>query len=514
MLLGAAALACAIAFAGCRPSAQAPARAEEGSWLIRGAQVLDGTGTPARTVGVRVRGGSIAEVGELSPLLGERVIDAGGLTLAPGFIDTHSHAGGNLDRLPDALGAVSQGITTIVAGQDGESEPSLAKYFADFERRPVAINVASYVGHNSVRELVMKDDFRRHATAEEVRKMAALVEEGMRDGALGFSTGLEYDPGIFSDPSEVLELARVAARSGGRYISHIRSEDRNFWPAIEELLRIGKETGMPVQISHTKLAMRSLWGQTDRLLARLEEARATGIDVTADVYPYTYWQSTLTVVFPERNFTDRKAAEFALDEVSSPEGMLVSGFKPEPAYAGKTIAEIARLRGTDPPATLMALIAEALAYERAHPDAEGVESVIGTSMDEGDVRKILAWPFANFCTDGSLAGRHPRGFGSFPRILGRYVREQNVVSLPEAIRKATSLAAHNMGFKSRGTIAPGMAADLVLFDPATVIDRATTTAPQAVSDGIRTVWVNGVAVFDHGKTTGRFPGRALRRGQS
>ncbi len=502
-----------LAAQGCATSPAPPAKA---SLLITGAEVLDGTGAAARRAAVRVRDGRIEEIGDLQPRAGETVVDAGGLTLAPGFIDTHSHASGSLASHRDALAAVSQGITTVVVGQDGESAPSLAAAFAELEGGPhqAALNVASYVGHNSVRDRVMGNDFRRHATPAEIAAMAKLVEQGMHDGALGFSTGLEYDPGIFSDPEEVLALAKVAARFGGRYISHVRSEDRNFWPAIDELLRIGRETGMPVQVSHIKLAMRSLWGQADRLIALLDQARRDGIDVTADIYPYTYWQSTLTVVFPDRNFTDRKAAEFALDQVSSPEGMLVSSFLPDPAASGKTIAEIARQRGTDPPATLMALIAEALAYEAKHPDADGVESVIGTSMDEADVAKILAWPYANLCTDGSLDGRHPRGYGSFPRVLGRYVREQGVVTLPEAIRKMTSLAAHNMGIADRGTLAPGMAADLVLFDPATVADRATTAEPHAVSTGIRTVWVNGVEVFAGGRTTGAHPGVVIRRAAS
>ncbi|MEO8503527.1 MAG: D-aminoacylase [Acidobacteriota bacterium] len=499
--------------AGCRTATPAPApdRAMRPSTLFVHALLLDGTGAPARSAAVRVRAGQIAEVGDLAPQPGEEIVDAKGLVLAPGFIDTHSHADRDFDEHRDALGAVSQGITTVVVGQDGDSPKSLAQWFADLERHPVAVNVASYVGHNSVRDRVMGKDFKRRATVSEIDQMSALVEQGMRDGALGLSTGLEYDPGIFSDPEEVLTLARVAARHGGRYISHIRSEDRNFWPAIDEVLRIGRETHMPVQVSHIKLAMRSLWGQADRLVAKLDQARGEGIDVTADIYPYTYWQSTLTVIFPERDFSNRASAEFALAEVAAPEGLLLSGFAPNPSYVGKTVADIARLRGTDPPATLMALIAEALAYEQAHPNADSVESVIGTSMDEKDVARIFAWPFANLCTDGGLAGRHPRGFGSFPRALGRLVREQGVVTLPEAVRKMSSLAAHNMGLSRRGTIAPGMMADLVLFDPATILDRATTTDPWAVAPGVAGVWVNGQRVFADGKATGRLPGRALRR---
>jgi N-acyl-D-amino-acid deacylase len=255
--------------------------------------------------------------------------------------------------------------------------------------------------------------------------------------------------------------------------------------------------------------MRSLWGQTDSLLRTLDRARAAGVDVTADVYPYTYWQSTLTVLFPERDFANRAAAEFALTEVSTPQGLLLSRFAPDSTYVGKTIADVARLRGTDPATTLMALIRETQEAERAGRPAD--ESVIGTSMEERDVARLIAWPHANICSDGELAGRHPRGFGAFPRVLGRYVREQRVVSLPEAVRKMTSLGAAHVGIPDRGRIAPGHFADLVLFDPATVIDRATPTAPRETAVGIRTVWVNGEIVYDGGTPTGRHPGRVIRR---
>jgi N-acyl-D-amino-acid deacylase len=340
--------------------------------------------------------------------------------------------------------------------------------------------------------------------------MRELLEQEMRAGALGLSSGLEYDPGIFSARSEVVDLARVAAAAGGRYISHVRSEDRYFWDAIDEIITIGREAKLPVQVSHMKLAMRSLWGQADRLLRTLDQARAAGVDITADVYPYLYWQSTLTVLFPERDFENRQTAELVLREISTPDDLLLGRFAPEPSYAGKTLAEIARLRGTDPPATLMDLIREALAYEKK-TGSDDVESVIGTSMSEPDLEKLLAWPFTNVCTDGELDGRHPRGFGTYPRVLGRYVRERKVVSLPEAVRKMTSLAAHNVGLRDRGAIRPGAYADLVLFDPAIVIDRATTREPQAVATGIERVWVNGAVVYEAGKVSAQRPGRVLRR---
>ena len=481
------------------------------SVLIVNAVVIDGTGAPRRPAAVRVSGDRIAEVGALSPAPGDTVVDAKGLVLAPGFIDTHSHGDRGLFEHADALAAVSQGISTIVVGQDGGSPWPLADFFGRLDRQPAAINVASYAGHGRIRGNVMGEDFRRPARPEEVARMRDLLAQEMKAGALGLSSGLEYDPGIFSARSEVLDLARVAAAAGGRYISHIRSEDRNFWDAIDEIVTIGREAKLPVQVSHIKLAMHSLWGQADRLLKTLNDARAAGVDITADIYPYLYWQSTLTVLFPERDFENRKTAEFVLREISTPEDLLLGTFAPEPSYAGKTVAEIARLRGTDPPATLMALIKEALAFEAAHKDNDDVESVIGTSMSEPDLERLLAWPYSNICTDGELDGRHPRGFGTYPRVLGRYVRERKVVGLEEAVRKMTSLAAHNVGLRDRGEVRPGAFADLVLFDPATVMDRATTRDPQAVSAGIQSVWVNGAVVYEAGKTTGRRPGRALRR---
>jgi N-acyl-D-amino-acid deacylase len=477
--------------------------------LVTRATLVDGTGGPRREGSLRVEDGRIVAVGDLQALPGETTFDAGGRVLAPGFIDTHSHATGDLADDPSALGAVSQGITTIVGGQDGDSVLPLADFFARLERAPVALNVASYAGHGTLRERVMGDLFRRAATAAEVAAMAKLLDAEMAAGALGLSTGLEYDPGIYSNRAELIELARIAAKAGGRYISHVRSEDRHFWEAIEELLEIGRSTGMPVQISHIKLAMRSLWGQAPRLLARLEEARRQGIDVTADIYPYLYWHSTLTVLFPERDFGNLQTAQLVLDEIAPPEGLLLGRYRPEPAYAGKTIAEIAQLRGETPAQTLVELIR--LAEPMKSAGLDGVESVIGTSMIEGDLERLLAWPHTNVCTDGELDGRHPRGFGAFPRVLGRYVRDRGILSLEAAIHRMTGLAADHLGIRDRGRLVPGAAADLVLLDPATVIDRATTDDPHALSVGIERVWVNGTPVFAEGKATGALPGRVLRR---
>ncbi len=484
------------------------------STLITNATVVDGTGEPRFTADVRIVDDRIAAVGDLDPGPDEPVIDARGMVLAPGFVDTHSHADGAiLDHL-DALGAVNQGITTTVVGQDGDSRFPLEDFFGNLEATPPAVNLASYVGHGTLRLQSMGEDFRRGATDEEIARMAALLDEEMEAGALGLSSGLEYAPGIYATTGEVVALARVAAAKGGRYMSHIRSEDRWFWEAIEEILTIGREAGLPVQISHIKLAMKSLHGQTDRLLDTLDRARADGVDVTADIYPYTYWQATLRVMFPDRNYEDQEAARFAVEELSAPEDMLIPVFEPDPSLAGKTLAEISALRGTDPPTTLMDLIREAedrRKGRRFEGEDDSVEKVIAVSMQETDIERLMTWPFINFCTDGELDGTHPRGFGSFSRVLGRYVRERRVLGLEEAIRKMTALAASNVGIAERGRIEPGAFADLVLFDPETVLDRATTDDPHATAVGIEMVWVNGRIVYQDGRPSGRRPGRMLRR---
>jgi N-acyl-D-amino-acid deacylase len=489
----------------CAPTPPEPPR----GFVVVKASVLDGTGGEARASSVRIEGDTIVAVEEGEPPEGYEVIDASGFTLAPGFIDTHSHADFDLFENRDALAAVSQGITTVVVGQDGGSPYPLSEFWRKLETNPVAVNVASYAGHGTLRERVMGEDFRRAATGEEIESMRQLLIEEMKAGALGLGAGLEYDPGIYSKRSEVLALAREAASWGGRYISHLRSEDRYFWDAVGEILEIGREAKLPVQISHTKLAMQSLWGQADRLIELLEGARAEGVEVNADIYPYAYWQSTLTVLFPKRDFTDRKEAEIAVRKISTPEGILIPRYKPEPSYEGKTLAEISALRGTDPERTLMDLIREAEAMRAA--GEEDVESVIATSMDEADIEKLMSWEHMSVSTDGALDGSHPRGYGTYPRFLGRYVRERKLMALSQAVRKATSLPAKQMGFSHRGRIAPGFKADLVLFDPETVVDRATPAEPHALSTGIDRVWVNGVLVYEDQKATGKFPGRPLKR---
>lgn len=471
------------------------------STLIRNALVLDGTGAPARRADVRVTADRIVAVGSLSPTPNDRVLDAGGLALAPGFIDTHSHHDRGLLTARDAVALVSQGITTIVVGQDGGGS-GLAALFSRLEREPVSVNVASYAGHGPIRRSVMGEDFARKATREEIERMKPLLKSEMDAGALGLSTGLEYDPGIYSDPQEVLELAKVAGDAGGRYISHVRSEDRWFWEAIEEVITIGRVNRMPVQISHLKLGMRDLWGQADKVIAVLDRARASGVQLTADIYPYTYWQSNLGVLYPKRNFADAAEARFVLEHVAGAEDIIFNRFPGHPEYAGKTLAQVAGLRKASHEKTLMDLLAE--------PEGEGA-GIVARGMADADVERLFRWPYANVCSDGQSTGLHPRGFGSFPKVLGPFVRDRKLFTVEEAVRKMSSLAAANVGLGSRGRVVVGAFADLVLFDPATVADRADFGRAQAPAVGIRTVWVNGQIVFQDGKTTGMHSGLPLRR---
>jgi N-acyl-D-amino-acid deacylase len=497
-----------IALGGCAGRPEVPH-----STLIAKAKLIDGTGAPPRAAAVRIVGDRIVAVGDLQAGPGEDVVDARGLVLAPGFIDTHSHADIGLFEHLDALASVSQGITSVIVGQDGFSERPLEAFFSRIEREGAAVNVGSYVGFGTLRLEVMGEDFRRPATAEEVQRMRALMRGEMEAGALGLATGLEYDPGIYSSPDEVIAVAREAAAHGGRYMSHVRSEDRWFWEAIDEFLNIGREAQLPVHVSHIKLALRSNLGQADRLIEILDAARAAGIDVTADIYPYAYWQSTLTVMFPDRDFENLETARFALSELTTPEGAYLGDFAPNPAYQGKTLREVADLRGTDPATALVELIRESLAFQE-ETGREDVESVIATSMDEADIERLMRWPHTNLGTDGDLDGAHPRGYGSYPRFLGRYVRERGVMDLATAVHKSSGLAAAHMGIADRGVIRPGMLADLVLFDAERILDRATLQEPHAVSVGIHKVWVNGEVVYADGRTTGRLPGRVIRRVQA
>ena len=478
---------------------------------ITNIQLIDGTGSPARACSVRLRDNKVWETGDLAPLPGETVTDGGGRVLAPGFIDSHSHHFGGLMDSPGGLALVSQGVTSIVIGQDGNSYPidTLVRWMKE---TPVAINVATYTGHTTLRETVMGEgDVLRVAQPEEVLRMQALMQEEMDKGSLGLATGLEYERAFYSNRSEVVELAKTTAASGGRYISHIRSEDVALDEAIDEIIQIGREAGLPVQISHIKIAKRDRWGFAPTLLAQLENARASGIDITADCYPYDFWRSTLRVLFPNRDYTNPASAEFAVNQLFDPAKSPLLHYAPHPEYSDKTVLEVAALRRETPAQTLMYLIAAAAEFDTKNPGYKGnTEGIMGKSMDEPDLESFLAWPHTNICSDGSWGG-HPRGYGAFTRVLGRYVRERKIMSLETAVFKMTGLAAEHLGIDDRGIIAPGYCADLVLFDPATVQDNATVQHPDAISTGIEKVWVNGKTVFENRKTTGALPGIFIKR---
>lgn len=481
------------------------------STLIVHAQVIDGSGVPARAVSVRIDKDRIVAVGDLAPAPGDAVVDAKGLTLAPGFIDAHSHHDREADKTPNMAVLTAQGVTTIVVGQDGESALPLKTYFEQLARSPLAVNVASYTGHGSLRARAMGQDYKRPATPAEIARMQDDLAGDLRAGSLGLSTGLEYDPGIYGTPEEVIALAKTAAAGGGRYISHMRSEDVRLDAAIDEIIAIGREAKLPVQISHLKIGIVDRWGQAPAILAKLDAARAQGVDITADVYPYSYWQSNLSVLLPERNFEDRAAARFALTKLTTPEGLRIAVFAPDPSLVGKSIAQIAAERHADPVETYLALTRQSEAYGAAHPEVDRVDAVIGAAMAEPDIAAFIAWKHSVICSDGMTHGLHPRGFGAFAKILRVYVREQRLLTLEEAVHKMSAQTAAQLGLADRGTIAPGQYADLVLFDPARVADRADLDHPNALATGVGTVWVNGVVVFDKDAATGARPGQVVRR---
>ena len=397
--------------------------------LIINARIIDGTGSGAVVGSVRLKDDRITAVGKLTQNESDDVIDAGGLVLAPGFIDTHSHSDRLILTERDALAKIAQGITTAVVGQDGDAPYPLADFFGALEATPPKVNIAAYAGHNTLRDEVMGADFRRAANDDEIKAMSALLEGELAAGALGLSTGLEYEPGIHSETREVMQLAQLTADAGGRYISHIRSEDRWFDDALEEIIQIGRATSMPVQISHLKLAMASQWGRAPWVIERLNAARQEGIDLTADIYPYTYWQSHMMVLLPERDPLDLDAIDFVMAELAPPDGIIFTHFPAEPDYVGMTLTEIAAAREQRPAEAFSALAQMSIAHEDA--TGEMGDMMIGTSMRDDDIAAFIAWPHTNICTDGSLRDRHPRGAGSFARVLARYVREQSVLSLEE-----------------------------------------------------------------------------------
>ena len=478
-------------------SAQAPG-SQAKSRVIVGGTVIDGSGRRGFRASVRIEGDRITRVGRFAPSPGEEVIDARGMMIAPGFIDIHNHSEEGLDSEPSAASQVSQGITTLALGADGASPWPVRDYLSRRERRPSAVNVLTFVGHATVRQKVMGDDLNRSASPAEVAEMARLVEQAMREGAAGLSTGLEYDAGRMSTTEEIIELARVASRHGGIYMSHMRDEEEGMLDALREAIRIGREARIPVQVSHIKMGNVNVWGKSREAVALVRSAKRAGLDITADCYPSTAWASTITILVPSRRHDDRASVEKGLRNVGGAANVLITNCRAHLDYEGKTLEEIAGERGTSPVDVYQQIV------------KDGGASVVCSSMSESDVRTFYSQPWVMVSSDGGVGGRHPRSAGTFPRVLGRFVRGRRWLTTEEAVRKMTSAPAARLDLKDRGLIREGMKADLVIFDPKRVLDRSTFKEPHLLSNGIARVFVNGAAVWENGKTTGRLPGLALR----
>ncbi len=482
-------------------------------WIIKNATIYDGLGNAPINADMRIENGIITGIGIFDAQPGEKIWPAEGLALSPGFIDPHSHHDTKLMQQPAPKSALGQGITTIVSGLDGGAstfgEPflSIEHNFSVFEENPAAINLAYFAPHDTYREIVMGDSFKRAATQEEISEMEQMLRRDLESGALGLSTGLEYEPSLYSETEEVIALAKVAAEYGGKYTSHIRSEDVKVTEAIEEVLSIAREANIPANISHIKLAMYDLHGKAPEVLEKLDAARKEGLDITADVYPYNGWKAPMAILMPARDYTDRAAAEYALNSIAAPSTITISDYDGEPSYIGKTLAELATEKNIDPVDLMMQLL------QRAEKD-NLKERVIGRNIGEEDIQTFMKWPYTAITTDGGIDDSHPRGQGAFSRVLASYVRDKNVISLSEAIRKMTSLPAHNLGIVDRGILREGFVADLVLFNPDTIQDNATFENSLQYSTGIAAIWVNGELVWDKGNITDARPGQIIRRHNS
>ena len=477
--------------------------------LIRDARIYDGSGKPPFQGDIRIQGDRIVAVApHLQPIPHEEGIDAKGLAVAPGFIDMHSHAAGGIFKDPTADVVILQGVTTILAGQDGESEFPLADFFAKLEKNPVAINIASMSGQGTLREQVMGKDLLRPATPAELAKMKDLLAREMQAGAFGLSTGLEYDPAHFSTLEELVGLSNVAARYGGFYISHVRDEGNAVFDSFAELIEIGRQAHLPVEITHIKLATTPVWHQAAKRMPELfAQAKREGVDLRADVYPYTYWHSNIRVILLDRDYFNAEKVAKAIKENGGPDRIHVVHFEPDPSVNDHTLQQIADKWKMTPVKAYMKIVKDT---EPGPDGKEKEEDVIVESMSEDDVRWFIADPRITFCSDGGLTMQHPRSAGTFPRIVGHYARDEKVLSMEAAIHKMTGLPAQQLGLKDRGLIAKGYVADLVLFNPSTIIDRSTIEHWNAPPEGIPEVMVGGVWVVRDGQITGAKPGKVLR----
>jgi N-acyl-D-amino-acid deacylase len=505
-----------------------PLFSAEYNWLFRNVRVVDGTGNPWYYADVAVKDGKVAAIGDLVNAEADRVIDGVGRVLAPGFIDVHTHVERTIKEVSGGDNFVFDGVTTIVTGNCGGSETDLDAWFKELEQTQLGLNLASLIGHNSVRGKVM-GSANRPPTAEELTKMQELVSEAMRAGAVGFSTGLIYVPGTFADTEEIIALAKSASRYGGVYASHIRNEGDKALEAITEAIQVGKATDLPVEISHFKLSSRNVWGASAKSIALVEKARREGLDVVVDQYPYDRSSTTINILLPDwaleggrekllerLRATDTRGEIIAgMEQVLKERGQpdysfaMVASFEADPTLDGKTISEINLLRGREKTVpNEMLTILEIV--------NQGPASMIYHNMSMEDVERILKYSNTAVASDGGAIvfreGKpHPRSYGTNARVLAEFVRTRKTITLEDAIRRMSSLPARTFGFRDRGLLMEGFAADLVLFDPDLVQDKATFDNPHQYSDGFEIVLVNGRAVIDTGKITGARPGRILRR---
>ena len=503
--------------------------AAEFNLLISHGKIIDGSGNPWFEGDIGIRDGRIAEIGRIDSSRAARTIEAKGLVVAPGYIDVHTHIESGITRQPVAENFLRMGVTSVVTGNCGGSELNLGEWFAELEKNGVSINIASLIGHNTVRRAGMNGDFDRPPVAEEMEKMRGFVEKGMRDGAVGLSTGLIYIPGTFAETGEIVELAKVAASLGGVYATHMRNEGLKIEDAIKEALEVGQQAGCPVEISHFKVSSRKRWGTSGTIIKLVEEARARGQQVTVDQYLYTASSTNLGARFPSWVFEGgrEKSAERLQDPATRAQikkemiddnrkngrkdfsFSVVANYRPKPEYNGKSITEITRLaRGKTG--------AEEEAEQMVEMILAGGAQMVYHTMSEPDLELIFKQPFTMVASDAGVidfnspAVPHPRGAGNNARALGVYVREKRLVGLEEAIRKMTSLPAQTFKLWDRGLLRPGMAADLVVFDEKKVIDRASYQEPKQYPLGIDYVVVNGEVVIERGAHTGGKPGKVLR----
>lgn len=477
--------------------------------LIRNARVMDGTGNPWLRADLGITADRITAIGRLESATAARVIDARDRIVAPGFIDVHSHAGEGIRNpaLHQGQPLIAQGVTTFIANPDGGGPTDLAAQRASIEAARPGPNVGLLIGHGSVRRAVMRDS-RGEPTAGELAQMKDLVRRGMADGAFGLSSGLFYVPGSFATTEEVIELARVAAESGGIYTSHVRDEGNygaGVRASVREVIRIAEEARTIGIVSHMKALGRDSWGLAPTLVRDIEEARARGVQVFADQYPYEASSTSLRAALVPGGVEPTEAVVTEnLRRRNGADAVLIAAYAADRSLAGKTLAEIARLKGVTPVKAAIDMM------------AAGNASIVSFNMSEPDIEAIMKAPFTMASSDGGLsvpgqAFPHPRDYGAFARRLAVYVRERKVVPLEFAIRSMTSLPASVFAISDRGVIRAGAFADIVIFDPGAVRDTATYAAPQTLAEGVSDVLVNGVAVLLDGKFTGASPGRVLKK---